>query len=192
MKTLELKGTPRADFGKRAAKGIRKSGDVPCVMYGGEEVKHFQIREEDLRALLYTPEVLLVKLSLEGKEHLAILKEAQYHPVKDTTLHIDLLEVFENKPIVVALPIHLKGHAAGVKAGGKLSLDMRKIKVKGLYKDMPESIDIDVSDLELGKSIKVADLKFDNLEMVSPKAAGVCSVKATRAAAQAASETAAE
>ena len=193
MKTLELNATPRCEFGKKATAAIRKSGNVPCILYGGnKENKNFQIKDEDLHALLYTPEVFLVKLNIEGESHLAIVKDSQFHPVKDQVLHVDFLEVFEDKAVEVALPVHLKGLAAGVKAGGKLSLDIRKLRVKGLYKNLPESLDIDVTELGLGKTIQVGDLHFENLELMNAKNLVVCGVKSTRNAQAAATEEAAE
>lgn len=190
MKTLELNAVPRNDFGKKAAKDIRNTGFIPCVLYGGEETHHFQIKEEELRALLYTPEVFMAKLNLEGKSYNAVLKEAQFHPVKDTVLHLDFLQVFEDKPVMVELPVKLHGLAAGVRAGGKLSLDMRKLKVKGIYTNIPECLDIDVTNIELGKTIQVGSLNFEGLEMMNAKNAVVCAVKLTRAARGAAEQEA--
>lgn len=182
MKTLALNAVARTNFGKKASKEIRNNGYIPCVMYGGEETMHFQIKDDELRALIYSPEVFVVEISLEGKTYKAILKESQFHPVKDNTLHLDFLQVFEDKPIVVEIPVKLNGLANGVKAGGKLSLDMRKLRVKGLYTNVPECLNIDVTSLELGKTIQVGALNFDNLEMMNAKNAVVCAVKLTRAA----------
>lgn len=182
MKTLALNAVARTNFGKKASKEIRNNGYIPCVMYGGEETMHFQIKDDELRALIYSPEVFVVEISLEGKIYKAILKESQFHPVKDNTLHLDFLQVFEDKPIVVEIPVKLNGLANGVKAGGKLSLDMRKLRVKGLYTNVPECLNIDVTSLELGKTIQVGALNFDNLEMMNAKNAVVCAVKLTRAA----------
>ncbi len=182
MKTLALNAIARTDFGKKAAKEIRNNGYVPCVMYGGEETIHFQVKDEELRNLLYSPDVYVVEISLEGKTYKAILKDSQFHPVKDTTLHLDFLQVFDTKPIVVEIPVKLSGLANGVKAGGKLSLDMRKLRVKGLYTNVPECLNIDVTSLELGKTIQVGALHFDNLELMNAKNAVVCAVKLTRAA----------
>lgn len=182
MKSLSLNAVARTDFGKKASKNIRNTGYVPCVMYGGEETLHFQIKDEELRGLIYSPEVFVVDINFEGKAYKAILKDAQFHPVKDTTLHLDFLQVFENKPIVVDIPVKLNGLANGVKAGGKLSLDMRKLRVKGLYTNVPECLNIDVTNLELGKTIQVGALNFENLEMMNVKNAVVCAVKLTRAA----------
>jgi large subunit ribosomal protein L25 len=132
--------------------------------------------------LIYTPEVLIVNLSVEGKNYVAILKDMQFHPVNDELLHIDFLQVFENKPVVLEIPIVLEGLAQGVRDGGKLSMDMRKLKVKGLYKDFPEKLVINIENLGVGKTIQVGSLKFDNLELLNAKDNVVAGVKATRAA----------
>ena len=128
MKTFELKGEIRDGFGKKAAKSYRSEGLIPCVVYGGHgnENLNFVIKQGAVRNLIYTPEVFLVNLDLGEKKMQAILKEVQFHPVKEQILHIDFLHVFEDKPVVIELPVRLKGLAAGVKAGGKLSLDLRK------------------------------------------------------------------
>lgn len=182
MKNLELTGTLRPEFGKKAAKAIRKEGDVPCVLYGGEEVIHFQLLENDLRGLIYTPDIFTVELNLGGKKYMSILKDSQFHPVKDTILHLDFLEIFEAKPIIMEVPVRLNGLAEGVKAGGKLSQELRKLKVKGLYKNIPEVLNIDVTTLDLGKTMQVGLLSFENLEIITPKQAIVCAVKLTRVA----------
>jgi large subunit ribosomal protein L25 len=182
MKTFQLNGTSRPEFGKKAAKAIRKEGNVPCVLYGGEEVVHFSVFDNDLRGLIYTPEIFIVELNLEGKKHLSILKESQFHPVKDNVLHLDFMEIFDNKPILMDVPVRLNGLAEGVKAGGKLSQELRKLKVKGLYKNIPESLNIDVTDLGLGKTMSVGSLNFENLEMITSKQAIVCAIKLTRVA----------
>jgi ribosomal protein L25, Ctc-form len=182
MKTLELNGTLRPDFGKKATKAIRKEGDVPCVLYGGENVIHFQVADNDLRALIFTPEIFLVQLNIDGKKYNSILKDSQFHPVKDTILHLDFLEVFEQKPIVMEVPVRLNGLAQGVKDGGKLSQELRKLKVKGLYNNIPEVLNIDVTSLGLGKTMQVGSLNFENIEIITSKQAIVCAVKLTRVA----------
>lgn len=182
MKTLELNGSPRADFGKKASKNVRNGGNVPCVLYGGEENLHFQVKKEDLRALLYTPAVHLVKLNIAEKSYMSILQDVQFHPVSDEPIHLDFMQIFENKPILIEVPVKLNGLAAGVKGGGKLSLDMRKLKVKALYKNIPDFLEIDITNLELGKTVQVGDLKFDNMELMNTKNAVVCAVKLTRVA----------
>ena len=182
MKNLQLNGTLRPDFGKKAAKAIRKENNVPCVLYGGAEVVHFQLLENDLRGLIYTPDIFTIELNLEGKKYMSILKDSQFHPVKDTILHLDFLEIFEEKPIFMEVPVRLNGLAEGVKDGGKLSQELRKLKVKGLYKNIPDVLNIDVTNLGLGKTMQVGSLKFDNIELVSAKQAVVCAVKLTRVA----------
>ncbi len=208
MKTFQLEGTPRESVGKKAAKAIRREESIPAVLYGSEPVTlpyegklstgeklvetgdgkglivtNFTVTKDAVRNLIYTPEVFLVELSLkDSKKVMAIIKDMQFQPVNDSVLHMDFLEIFENKPIVIEVPVALKGHSEGVKAGGKLSLEMRKLKVKALYKDIPEKLEIDITNLGLGKTIQVGSLHFDNLELVNAKNAVVCAVKLTRAA----------
>ncbi|MEA4950443.1 MAG: 50S ribosomal protein L25/general stress protein Ctc [Petrimonas sp.] len=184
MKTYELKGEIREDFGKKAARSYRGEGLIPCVVYGGSNEKNinFVVKKSDVRNLIYTPEVYLINLVLDGKPMKAILKEIQFHPVKDNILHIDFLHVFPNIPVVIELPVRLEGLAAGVKSGGKLSLDMRKMKVKALADKIPQELFVNVEALELGKSIQVGELNFEGLELLTPKNAVVCRVSLTRAA----------
>ncbi|HHX32327.1 MAG TPA: 50S ribosomal protein L25/general stress protein Ctc [Bacteroidales bacterium] len=183
MKTFELKGEIRDGFGKKAAKSYRRQGLIPCVVYGGhdEENLNFVVNQSDVRNLIYTPEVFLINLNLGGKKMQAILKDAQFHPVKDTVLHLDFLHVFESVPVVIELPVRLSGLAAGVKAGGKLSLDLRKLRVRALAANLPEELVVNVEKLKIGKSIQVGDLKFDGLELLNSKNAVVCRVQVTRA-----------
>lgn len=182
MKTFELSGSARADFGKKAAKAIRAEKNVPCVLYGGENNVNFIVAASDLRKLLYTPEVYLVNLTIDGKTSKAIIKEVQFHPVSEAILHIDFLEVTENKPVAIEIPVQLTGLAEGVKAGGKLNLEMRKLRIKGIYTNIPERIVLDVTSLALGKKIQVCDVVLDNLEVLNAKNAVVAQVKMTRAA----------
>src|SRR5690554_4406131 len=183
MKTFELKGEIRDGFGKKAAKSYRSEGLIPCVVYGGHgnENLNFVIKQGAVRNLIYTPEVFLVNLDLGEKKMQAILKEVQFHPVKEQILHIDFLHVFEDKPVVIEIPVRLKGLAAGVKAGGKLSLDLRKLRVRALAANLPEELVINVEKLALGKSIQVGDLNFEGLELLNAKNAVVCRVQVTRA-----------
>ena len=143
---------------------------------------HFSVTNDAVRKLVYTPEIFAVELTIDGKTTMAVIKELQFHPVTDKILHIDFLEVTKEKAIVMEVPVVLEGHAEGVKAGGKLVLKMRRIKVKAKYADIPELLEINVDSLGLGKSISVGDLSFDNLELISPKDALVCSVLMTRGA----------
>jgi large subunit ribosomal protein L25 len=184
MKTFELKGEARPDLGKKATKAFRKESKIPAVIYGGEqaEVIHFVVTNSDVRKLIYTPEIFLVDLTIGKDNYKAILKDIQVHPVTDEILHLDFLRVFENKPIVMDVPVILDGLAEGVKAGGKLSLDLRKLKVKALYNKIPEKVHVDVTNLALGKSIQVGELYFEGLELLNAKNGVVCRVQLTRAA----------
>ena len=192
MKTFELNGTVRADLGKKATKADRATENVPCVLYGVGGNVHFTSTSSDLRKLIYTPEVFIVALNIDGKKTKAIMKALQFHPVTDNVLHIDFFQVTEDKAVVIELPVKLEGLAEGVKAGGKLSLEMRKLKVKGLYTEFPENIVINVSDLGLGKSVQVAKVSVDKLEILNNKNSVVAQVKLTRAARGAAAAAAAK
>lgn len=187
MKSIEIKGTARTIAARsseqaRVLKAIRKNKGVPCELYGGGENVHFTVQADELRKLVYTPHIYVVDLIIDGKKYNAIMKEIQFHPVQDTILHVDFYQINEEKPIVMEVPVQLEGLAEGVKAGGKLSLQIRKLKVKALYNVIPERLVINVSHLGLGKTVKVGELHYDGLELVSAKDAVVCAVKLTRAA----------
>lgn len=184
MKTFALKGEIRDDFGKKAARAYRSESLIPCVVYGGhnEENLNFVVKNSDVRNLIYTPEVFLVDLDLGKTKLQAVVKDVQFHPVKDTILHIDFLHVFEKVPVVIEIPVRLEGLAAGVRAGGKLSLDIRKLKIKALPAKLPEELVVNVENLELGKSIQVGHLSFEDLEILNAKNAVICRVQLTRAA----------
>lgn len=207
MKTFQLSAKPRTEIGKKAAKGLRKEGFIPVVMNGGEVVElpyngkleagqevvetvnnkgilvtNLKVTVDDVRKLIYTPDVFAIELDIEGTKKMAVLKEVQFHPVKEEILHIDLLEVSEDKPVTIEVPVKIEGHAVGVKAGGKLNLSMKKIKVKAVYTNIPERVVVNVDALELGKTIQIGDLHYDGLELVNAKNAVVCAVQLTRAA----------
>ena len=182
MKSIEIKASLRNEFGKKGSQAIRKTDSVPCVLYGQGENLHFTVTNDSLRNLVYSPDIYLVNLDIEGKKVKAIMKDIQFHPVKDNILHIDFYQIDEVKPIVMEVPVALEGLAEGVKAGGKLTLQMRKIKVKALFNDIPEKLVINVSSLGLGKTIQVGQLSFENLELLTAKEAVVCAVKLTRVA----------
>ena len=187
MKSIEVKGTARTIAERssdqaRALKAIRKDNGVPCVLYGGGENIHFTVPAEGLRNLVYTPHIYVVDLIIDGKKVNAILKDIQFHPVKDNILHVDFYQIDEAKPIVMEVPVQLEGLAEGVRAGGKLALQLRKLKVKALYNVIPERLVVDVTSLGLGKTIKVGELSYEGLELINAKEAVVCAVKLTRAA----------
>ena len=216
MKTFTLAAQPRTELGKKATKSLREQGLIPVVLNGGELVQlpyagtlkpgqkvveisngrglittDLVVTLDAVRKLVYTPDIFAIELEFNGETHMAVLKDLQFHPVKDSILHIDLLEVTEAKPVVVEVPVKLEGHAEGVKAGGKLTLSMKKLRVKAIYTNIPERLVINVDNLGLGKTYQVGDLHFDNLELINAKNAVVCSVALTRAARGAAAAAAA-
>lgn len=182
MKVFELKGEIRKELGKKATKQLRKEEKVPCVLYGGEENIHFVVDLKAFDKLLYTPNTYIVKLNLGGKEVQAVLRETQFNPVNDKAIHADFYQVFEDKAVAVNIPVKVSGLAKGVQAGGKLSVSMRKLMVKGLVKDLPDTLPVDVTNLELGKSIQVHQLNYENLELLNAKNAVVAQIRLTRAA----------
>lgn len=207
MKKFELKATARKDMGKKATKALRAAGMIPAVVNGGKIVElpysgplgagekvveldekrgiittDITVKNEDVRKLIYTPDIFEIDLDVDGAKKVAVMKEIQFQPVKDTVLHIDFLEVTPGKPIVMEVPVQIEGHAEGVKAGGKLTLSMRKLRVKALVENIPERLVVNVDTLGLGKSLAVGDLHFEGLELMNAKNAVVCAVQLTRAA----------
>ena len=187
MKTFELKGTARVAGGKKAAKALRATGAIPCNLYGvkkdadGKAVAtSFSVTFEAVRKLIYTPEIFVVNLDIDGKVCKAVMRELQFHPVKDNVLHIDFYQITDDKPIVMAVPVNYTGHAIGVREGGAFRSLIRNLKVRATYDKIPERLTIDITELGIGKSIIVSDLEFEGLEIVTPKQALVCTVKATR------------
>ena len=192
MKTIEIKGSFRTELGKKSSKLIRKSGSIPCVIYGKKENIHFHAPELSFKNLVYTPEAHLVKLSIEDKEFRAVLKDMQFHPVSDKILHADFIEIFEDKPVIIGIPIKVTGDSVGVIAGGKLSIKKRNLKVKGLPVDLPEFLSIDITDLKIHESVKVGDLSFEKIELLDPKKVMVLTIATSRVAQKTDEEVAAE
>ena len=189
MKSIEIKGSLRTETGKKAVHSLRQNNGVPCVLYGmqkdenGNQVAtHFTVTVDGLRKLVYTPHIYVVDLNIDGKIVNAIMKDIQFHPVTDAILHVDFLQINEENPIVMEVPVQLEGLAEGVKAGGKLALQTRKLKVKALYNLIPERLVVNVTNLGLGKTIKVGELNYEGLTLLNAKEAVVCAVKLTRAA----------
>jgi large subunit ribosomal protein L25 len=182
MKTIEIKGSFRTELGKKNSKQIRKTGNVPCVIYQKENNIHFHAHENSFKDLVYTHEAHLVKLSIEDKEYKAVLKDMQFHPVSDKILHADFVEIFENKPVVINIPVKVTGDSAGVIAGGKLSIKRRTLKVKGLAKDLPESLPIDITELKIHEGVKVGELSYDKIELLDPKKSMVLTIATSRIA----------
>lgn len=182
MKEIKLIGSLRTETGKKIAKQIRKQENVPAILYGGKENVLLTLVEKDLKELIFTPDVYAINLSVGKKEYKAVIKEMQFHPVSDRVLHVDLLQIFDDKKLTFALPVKLVGSAEGAKQGGQLSLTTRKLRASGFPKDLPEILEVDVTDLGLGKSRLVQDLSFDNFEIIEPKSTVIATVKLTRAA----------
>ena len=186
MKEIKLSGQKRNDLGKKASRLMRKEGLVPCNLYGEKKENglpvavSFSSPMSELRKLVYTPNIYGVELTIDGEKHLAVMKDLQFHPTTDALLHVDFYEVTEEKPIVMGVPVKLSGLAQGVRDGGRLNMSIRKINVKAPFNKMPETLNIDVTNLQLGKDIKVGDLSFEGLELVTSKEVVVCSIKATR------------
>ena len=182
MKSVVVEGKKRTSLGKKEAKRLRAEEIVPAVLYGGEEVIHFAVPFSDLRKLVYTPSIYLIDLDIEGEKYKAIIQDMQWHPVEEQILHVDFLMVKEDKPVKVAIPVQLTGLAKGIKAGGKLKNNLRLLKVKALAENLPDVITIDVTKLGIGQSIKVADLKMENIEFLDSKSSMVVSIITSRAA----------
>lgn len=187
MKHIELKGVVREAGNKATVKSIRKQGLVPCNIYGsGIENVLFTVTAKDLKALTHTPNSYIVELELnDGKKFKAVLHEVQWHPVTDEALHVDFLAITDDKPVVIDVPVVITGHSEGVKLGGKLLVSSRKLRISALIENLPDSLEVDTTHLTIGKQIVAGDLHYDNINIVSPKGTIICSVRATRATAQA-------
>jgi large subunit ribosomal protein L25 len=192
MKTIEIKGSFRTELGKKSSKQVRKIGNVPCVIYGKEQNIHFQAHELSFKNLIYTPEAHLVSLNIDNTVHRAVLKDVQYHPVSDRILHADFIEVFDDKPVIINIPIKVTGDSAGVIAGGKLNIKKRNLKVKGFPNDLPEHLNIDITNLQIHESVKVGDLAYDKIELLDPKRLMVLTIATSRVAQKGEAETVAE
>ncbi|HOW41099.1 MAG TPA: 50S ribosomal protein L25/general stress protein Ctc [Bacteroidales bacterium] len=188
MKTIEIKGSLRTELGKKSSKEIRKAEGVPCVIYGKESNIHFQAPELSFKNLVYTHEAHLVDLNLDGKVYKTVLHDIQFHPVSDRIIHADFVQIFEDKPVIIAVPVSVHGDSVGVIAGGKLSIKKRTLKVKGLPKYLPEFITIDITDLKIHDSVKVGDLSIENIELLDMKKAVVVTIATSRVAQKAEGE----
>jgi large subunit ribosomal protein L25 len=182
MKSLELSGLKRVNLGKKDSKNIRKEGNVPCVVYGGKENLHFTAKSMDFNKFIYTPEVFIIKLDVEGQKVDAMIQDLQFHPLKDTLLHVDLIQLTEGKAVSVELPINITGVSKGVKNGGKLRLNKRVVKVKCLPSALIDNITIDVTDLKIGDSVRLKELSEDGLTFLEAANDVVVGVKTSRKA----------
>ena len=187
MKHFELKGQLRQVGNKAAIKAIRAQGLVPCNLYGlGIENVLFTVDAKDLKGLTHTLASFIVDLVLDGKKYTAVVHELQFHPIEDVCLHVDFLQVNEEKPIAITVPLNITGHAAGVQAGGKFVKNVRELRISALMKNLPDQLDIDITKLGIGENIVAGDLQFENVTILNPKSTIICGVKATRQSAQAA------
>jgi large subunit ribosomal protein L25 len=184
MKTLTIKAEKRTELGKAATRKLRNNDRVPGVLYGGEEVLHFHMFRNDLRHLLYTPEVFFVDLDIDGEIYRAIKQEVQFHPVTDKVIHMDFIQIFDEKPVVMSIPLKIEGQSVGVKKGGVLKADFRYLLLKAKPALLPEKITVDISPLDIGDSIKVGDLTLDNVEFLERKNVSIVGVVAARGVAE--------
>ncbi|MBE7178210.1 MAG: 50S ribosomal protein L25/general stress protein Ctc [Mucilaginibacter polytrichastri] len=188
MKTIAISGSPRENVGKRDAKELRYQGQVPAVLYGGDTQTHFAVSAADLKPIVYTPEAQFIEIDVNGKKTKAITQDIQFHPLTEQILHIDFLELIEGKPVTMDVPVRLTGTSPGVKMGGKLTQKLRKLRVKALPKDHIDTIDISIETMEVGHSVRVRDLKFDNLKITNTPEDTIVSVGMSRALRQAEQE----
>jgi len=182
MKSISIKGTKREVVGKKEAKRLRLEGLVPGVLYGGEEPIHFYAPEKEFKSLIYTPNVYLVNLDIDGTVYQSIIQDTQFHPVEEQLMHVDFLRTSDDKMVKVEIPVKTEGFAKGIRKGGKLKLNLRTLKVKAMVKHLPDTININVDDLDLGQSYKVGSLQRENLEFLNAKAVPVVTIMITRAA----------
>jgi len=180
MKTLALSGTQRKAIGRTNANSIRREGKVPCILYGGKDIVHFEATEKDFKPLVFTPDVHMIKLDVGGKQVDAILQAIQFHPVTDKIMHVDFLEVMGDKPVVMDIPIKLNGTSVGVKEGGKLLKKLTRIRVKAPISKIPGTIDLNIEPLKIGDYIRIKDLKYEGVSFLHEQNVTIVAVKVTR------------
>ena len=189
MKAVFMSGSSRSNVGKKDAKALRVEGLVPCVLYGGDSQIHFSVNATQFKPLLFTPDVHTVDLEIDGKSYKAVLQDIQYHNMKDNVLHADFLQLHESKPVIIQIPVRTSGNSAGVRAGGKLVTNLRKLKVRALLNDLPDFITIDITPLEIGMGVKVSEVSVPGLVLLDAQNVDVVAVTATRASRQAADDS---
>lgn len=188
MKTIAISGSPRENVGKRDAKGLRYEGKVPAVLYGGNEQVHFSVLRTDLHDAIYTPEANFLEININGVKTKAIVKELQFHPLTDLLLHVDFLQLFDEKEITMEIPVKLTGTSPGVKMGGKLVQKLRKLRVKAFPKNMPQVVEVSIAKLEVGNLFRVRDLEKGNYVVTNTPEDTIVSVAMSRALKQAENE----
>lgn len=182
MKSISIKGTKREVVGKKDAKNLRAEGLVPGVIYGGKEPIHFYASEKEFKPLIYTPNVYIVNLDIDGTVYPSIIQDTQFHPVEEQLMHVDFLQTSDDRTVKIEIPVKVEGFAKGIRKGGKLKLNLRTLKVRAMVKHLPDAITINVDDLDLGQSYKVGSLQRENLEFLNAKAIPVITIMITRAA----------
>ena len=192
MNTIEIKGSKRTEVGKKATKAVRRNGHVPCVIYGGKEPIHFEAHENEFTKIVFTDKVYIVKLSIDGTEVLSIMKDIQFNPVTDKIRHIDFQEINDVKPFIIDVPVNYVGQPVGAQAGGNFSKRRRYLKVKGLLKNIPNTLDIDVADLQIGQSLRIGDVDAGDITILDAPQLTLCSVNVSRLAMKNAAEEDAE
>jgi large subunit ribosomal protein L25 len=180
MKTISINAERRTELGKKSTRDLRKINHVPCVMYGGTEVIHFHAHENEFRHIVYSPIAYLIEVTLDGKVHKAVMQDLQFHPVTDKLFHIDFVEVFDDRPVTVELPIHLVGASIGIKNGGKARQRRRVLRVRGLIEHLPDALDLDVSNVDIGDVVKIGDISYKNLDIMDPARSMIYSVVSSR------------
>ena len=190
MKSITIKGSERESVGKVATKALRNAGMVPCVIYGGNQPVHFAAEEKAFKSLVYTPNAHTVVIDLDGKTTNAVLQDIQFHPVSDRINHIDFFQLDENKEIIMEVPVKVTGTSPGVLLGGVLNLNQRRLKVKALPKKLPDYVEANISEMQMGNKLYVTKLPTPNFKLMHPDNTVVCQVKISRAAMKAAQEAA--
>ncbi|MBR4491996.1 MAG: 50S ribosomal protein L25 [Bacteroidales bacterium] len=188
MKAVSISGSVRQNVGKKDAKAMRKQGLVPGVLYGGEQQIPFLVKEMDMNALIYTPEVKYAELNLEGKTYPATIQELQFHPVTGKLLHVDLLEAVPTRPVTIAIPVKIVGTAPGVLRGGKLAKKARKLKVRGALENIPECVTVDISNMDILDTIRAGQIQIDNVEVVDVPSTIIVAVLSSRNVTETATE----
>jgi len=181
MKSVSLNGMARVELGKKFSKDLRKNGKVPCVIYSkGKEAVHIHVENKELKKIIYNPNTYILDIDIEGKIFNTIIRDAQFHPLTDNILHIDFLELSENELVSLEIPVKLTGNSIGVKNGGQLNLVMRKLLVKSFPKNLPDTIEIDITQLKIGNSVRILELENENYKFIQPQSAVVVSIKTAR------------
>jgi large subunit ribosomal protein L25 len=182
MKTVSLSGSPRENVGKKDARLVRAEGKIPCVLYGGEDQKHFSINYIEFNKYIYTPDVYIYELDLNGTKVNAIIRDIQFHPVTDATIHVDFLELVEGKQVTMDLPLRFSGNSIGVRNGGRLLSNFRRVNIKGIPADLPEAVEVDITNLRIAQFIRVEDLKLPSATILHSPKAVIVGVKMARGA----------